>query len=348
MATWLLASKALEVLPATETVLLHDNADRVGETRKSTSHELTPDRRQSKKTLSFDELRMSIGRTVSGYDDLTDAEKKAILNKRECAQYPEPVDYGLSHDDLTLHNVFPLHPDERRYKEGERWWGRFLARGERGYKAAAAGAAFWLLLIGTLAATGKGNENRTMAIILLGLGSACVLYAIVPSAVIGYQRRKTNPGVVAFNEALRLHRLYEIAAYDAAQEQLKRKRSYWEGLNGYEFERETAEVLKKHHFNTAVTRGSGDGGVDINAARGGLSGVIQCKAHVASVGPHIVRDLWGVIHHLKADFGIIVSKGGFTKGAIDFARDKPIYFLDTDDLVAMQEGRDVLAKAFSA
>ena len=173
-----------------------------------------------------------------------------------------------------------------------------------------------------------------------------MLYAIVPAVVIGYQRRKTNPGILAFNEALRLHRLHKIAAHEAAQEQLKLKRSYWEGLNGYEFEIATAEVLKKHHFNTSVTRGSGDGGIDINAARGGFSGVVQCKAHVASAGPHVVRDLWGVIHHTKADFGIIVSKGGVSIGAVDFAKDGPIYFLNTDDLVAMQEGRDVLAKAF--
>jgi Restriction endonuclease len=54
-----------------------------------------------------------------------------------------------------------------------------------------------------------------------------------------------------------------------------------------------------------------------------------------------------VIHHCGADFGIIVSRGGFTRGAIDFARDKSIMFLNTDDLIVMQEGRDVLAKAFS-
>ena len=81
--------------------------------------------------------------------------------------------------------------------------------------------------------------------------------------------------------------------------------------------------------------------------RGGLKGVVQCKAHVACVGPHVVRDLYGVIHHWGADFGIIVSRGGFSRGAIDFARDKPILFLDVSDLIAMQEGRDVLARAFS-
>jgi Restriction endonuclease. len=78
-----------------------------------------------------------------------------------------------------------------------------------------------------------------------------------------------------------------------------------------------------------------------------LKGVVQCKAHVACVGPHVVRDLYGVIHHCGADFGIIVSRGGFTRGAHDFRRDKPILFLETDDLIAMQEGRDVLASAFS-
>lgn len=38
-------------------------------------------------------------------------------------------------------------------------------------------------------------------------------------------------------------------------------------------------------------------------------------------GPHVVHDLYDVIHHSGA--------------------------LDTDDLIAMQEGRDVLAKAFA-
>ena len=105
--------------------------------------------------------------------------------------------------------------------------------------------------------------------------------------------------------------------------------------------------MKRHQFNPRVTPGSADGGVDIEVTRNGLRGVVQCKAHVACVGPHVVRDLYGVIHHCGASFGIIVSRGGFTRGAIDFARDKPILFLDTDDLIAMQEGRDVLAEAFT-
>ena len=65
------------------------------------------------------------------------------------------------------------------------------------------------------------------------------------------------------------------------------------------------------------------------------------------VGPHIVRDLFGVMNHSRADFGMIVSRGGFSKGAIDFAKDKPIFLVDTSGLMAMQEGKDVLAKEFA-
>jgi len=166
-----------------------------------------------------------------------------------------------------------------------------------------------------------------------------------------WQRRRPNPEYLRYQEALKLHWLYQrtakAAAREAEQAFLRKKRSYWDFLDGYAFERATAEVLNKHQFNPRVTPGSADGGGDIEVTRNGLKGVVQCKAHVASVGPSVIRDLYGVIHHCGASFGIIVSRGGFTRGASDFARDKPILFLDTDDLIAMQEGRDVLAKAFA-
>jgi Restriction endonuclease len=166
-----------------------------------------------------------------------------------------------------------------------------------------------------------------------------------------YRRRRSNPRYLRYREALQLHELYKStaqkAAHGAEQAFLRKKRSYWEFLDGYAFERATAEVLKKHQFNPIVTPGSADGGIDIEVTRNGLKGVVQCKAHVASVGPHIVRDLYGAIHHCGASFGIIVSRGGFSRGAIAFARDKPILFLNVSDLIAMQEGVDVLREAFT-
>jgi HJR/Mrr/RecB family endonuclease len=166
-----------------------------------------------------------------------------------------------------------------------------------------------------------------------------------------YRRKRSRPGYLKYQEAHRLHELYQTTAktiaHEAEQALLRQKRSYWESLNGYEFEIETAEVLKRHQFNPRVTAGSADGGVDIEVTRGGRRGVVQCKAHVACVGPHVVRDLYGVIHHSGADFGIIVSRGGFTRGAVDFARGKPIFLIDTSDLIKMQDGVDVLAGLFA-
>jgi len=357
MATWLPVSNVLKPRPAIEappncearlTQLRGEQqhgADKAREIRENISQQPAPEPRQTKKILSIDALRISIGKTIWDYDDLTDAEKEDLLSRPEYANYPQPIDYGLTRDDVNLYTGQRVYrvDDNLRYKEGRRWFGRLIVPPIEPYKAG--GLAFWLLLFGGLMTSGK--DSRLGGLIFLGLGLACLLYAIVPGAVIAYQRKHPYAGLQAFEEALRRHHLYEIAVYEAQQALLKRKHSYWERLDGYEFERATAEVMKRHQFNPRVTPGSADGGVDIEVTRNGLRGVVQCKAHVACVGPHVVRDLYGVIHHCGASFGIIVSRGGFTRGAIDFARDKPILFLDTDDLIAMQEGRDVLAEAFT-
>jgi hypothetical protein len=291
---------------------------------------------------------------------------KALLNNREYAERPQPLDYGLTYDDLNLYSIWEsrnawscrlddgkvirclgTRPDDK-YKKGRRWFGVLLGRSaDSPYKAA--GFAFWLLLFGGLATAGK--DSQLFGLIVLGLGVACLLYAILPGVVIKDLRRRASPGLIAYWQAL--HRYdrdkaeAEAAARAAARDAELRKHSYWAFLDGYAFESATAEVLNKHQFNAVVTPGSADGGVDIEVTRNGLKGVVQCKAHVSCVGPHVVRDLYGVIHHLRADFGIIVSRGGFSKGAYDFARDKPILFLDVYQLIAMQEGKDVLAAAFS-
>ena len=131
---------------------------------------------------------------------------------------------------------------------------------------------------------------------------------------LGTRKRENNRKVQAYHDAVRLHKLHLAAKHEAEL----RKRSYWLYLDGYAFEHATGEVLNKHGFNARVTQGSGDGGIDIEVTKNGLKGVVQCKAHVACAGPHVVRDLYGVIHHCGADFGIIVSRGGFTQGAHDF------------------------------
>jgi hypothetical protein len=293
-----------------------------------------------------------------------------VLQPRRTGR-PQPIDYGLTYDDLNLYDrnrgqyrldngetirCYGTRPDDT-YKEGRRWFGR-LPRWNVD-ASTPIGCAFWILFCGVPMALSK--KTQLIGFILLGVGLAFVLCGTLPGLVIKRIERRiqerASPDLKEYWRALHAYdkhrsaadeaaRAAEEAARKAAHDAEMRKRSYWAFLDGYAFERATAEVMQKHQFAAMVTPGSGDGGVDIQVTRNGLKGVVQCKAQSACVGPHVVRDLYGVIHHCGASFGIIVSMGGFTRGAIEFARDKPIFFLDTDDLIAMQEGRDVLASAF--
>jgi len=100
-----------------------------------------------------------------------------------------------------------------------------------------------------------------------------------------------------YKQAVRRHCLYELLKDEAEGQAEQVKRSFWEGLSGHEFESETARVLRLHHFSPILRGGAADGGVDIEVARAGQRGVVQCKAHTKGVGPHVVRDLFGVMHN---------------------------------------------------
>ena len=140
----------------------------------------------------------------------------------------------------------------------------------------------------------------------LGVGLLCLLCAILPGVALKRLRARASPALEAYWQALHKYdeekAEAEAAARAAARDAELRKRSYWEFLDGYAFERATAEVLNRHQFNPRVTPGSGDGGIDIEVTKNGLKGVVQYKTHVSCVGPHVVRDLYGVIYHSRATF----------------------------------------------
>ena len=296
----------------------------------------------------LERLRAHFIKLQSGYDNLTPAEQEALLNTTKYADHPQPVDYGLTYHDLTTDDDWGLTIGVK-FKEGKFRTEIFL--NILFYACSVTFIGYYILNRNMH----RGDERLAIS---LGLGltwlTSAILLGFLPAAIAAYKRKHPSASLLAYRQAVCRHKLYvaaarkaEQAAREAEQAFLRKKRSYWEFLDGYAFERATAEVLKRHQFNPRVTPGSADGGIDIEVTRNGLNGVVQCKAHVASVGPHVVRDLYGVIRHCGASFGIIVSRGGFSRGAIDFARDKPILFLDVSDVIAMQEGRDVLAAAFA-
>jgi hypothetical protein len=296
-------------------------------------------------------LRVHFIKSDPRFDRLPTADQTALINTREYAQRPQPVNYGLSRHDLYIRRGrYPLNDDlAYREKEFNEW--RWIFFGAFIIYACACGGMLYLHDSGQFKGTSSQIVQLALVLAPVSLIGSMMLFSMTEGFVNAYRRRRSEPGYLMYKEALWLHELWQstaqAAAHEAEQAILRKKRSYWEFLDGYAFERATAEVLKRHQFNPMVTSGSADGGVDIEVTRNGLRGVVQCKAHVASVGPHVVRDLYGVIHHCGASFGIIVSRGGVSRGAIDFARDKPILFLDVSDLIKMQEGVDVLREAFT-
>lgn len=105
-----------------------------------------------------------------------------------------------------------------------------------------------------------------------------------------------------------------------------------EHLSGIEFENVCKMLVEKMGFTTQSTKASGDGGIDLIAYNHQplLSGkyIIQCKRYSGSVGEPIIRDLYGVVTSERANKGILMTTGHFTKSAIAFAEGKLIELID--------------------
>lgn len=103
-------------------------------------------------------------------------------------------------------------------------------------------------------------------------------------------------------------------------------------LTGIEFENVCEQLVQRMGFTTETTKASGDGGIDLVAYNSQplLSGkyIIQCKRYTGSVGEPIIRDLYGVVMSERANKGILMTTGHFTKSAIAFADGKPIELID--------------------
>lgn len=115
-----------------------------------------------------------------------------------------------------------------------------------------------------------------------------------------------------------------------------RSRDFWLQLGSFEFKHQAAKLFQQLGKQADVTRSADDSGADIFLRdESGLTAV-QCKAHREPIGPAVVRDLYGAMAHFRANRGMIVSAGGYTAGAREFARDKPIDLLDLGDLLKLQ------------
>lgn len=138
-------------------------------------------------------------------------------------------------------------------------------------------------------------------------------------------------------EAERRRKEAKRAKKAALLAQQRKQEEYWESLSGIAFERELGKLYRAQGYSVKSTPTSGDQGVDLILTKNGKTTVVQCKAHKSPIGPSVARELFGSMHHFKADNAILACTGGFTDGVIKFARGKPISLISAWDIARMAE-----------
>jgi hypothetical protein len=130
---------------------------------------------------------------------------------------------------------------------------------------------------------------------------------------------------------------YEEAVREAGLQRRRQQEEYWRSLSGREFESEMARLYRAVGYAVETTPVTGDEGADLLLRKDGELIVVQCKCQDAPVGPHIVRDLHGTMHHFHASQAFLDAPGGFTEAVRRYAHGKPIELHDLSFIVNLQE-----------
>jgi len=104
-----------------------------------------------------------------------------------------------------------------------------------------------------------------------------------------------------------------------------------------EFEMLVGEAFRRQGYAVKETGlGGADGGVDLILRKAGRTELVQCKQwRREQVSVSVVREMWGLAHHHRADAVKIICVGEFTRDAVGFADGKPIELISGEQLVTL-------------
>jgi len=107
-------------------------------------------------------------------------------------------------------------------------------------------------------------------------------------------------------------------------------------LEPREFETWTGMLFQLMGYRVHNTQYVADHGIDLVVANSRIrNGLVQCKRYRGTVGEPTVRDLYGTLVHEDADFGWLVTTGGISRQARDWAAGKPMQLWDGQELMAL-------------
>ena len=120
--------------------------------------------------------------------------------------------------------------------------------------------------------------------------------------------------------------------------QRRRKELPFDSMEGHDFERFCADLLKARGFlEVEVTKGSGDFGVDILAEKDGISYAFQCKRYDEPVGVKAVQEIYAGRDYYDRQIGVVMTNQYFTAPAVEAARKLKILLWDRGYLEEMME-----------
>ncbi|GLQ92837.1 membrane protein [Dyella acidisoli] len=104
-----------------------------------------------------------------------------------------------------------------------------------------------------------------------------------------------------------------------------------------EFEMLVGEAFRRAGYKVQeIGLGGDDGGVDLILQKDGNTTLVQCKQwRTKLVDVRVVREMYGLLMHHRADAVKIVAIGHYTDDAQRFVHGKPIELISGDALLAM-------------
>ncbi len=101
-----------------------------------------------------------------------------------------------------------------------------------------------------------------------------------------------------------------------------------------EFEILCAEIYKRRGYKVELTQKGGDYGIDAVAKKRGSVVAIgaKCYAPDRPVGNRWVQQLLGAMYKCGADSAVLITTSGFTKSAVEQAKNAPITLIGGPEL----------------
>lgn len=103
-------------------------------------------------------------------------------------------------------------------------------------------------------------------------------------------------------------------------------------MNGVQFEEFVLSILERKGYKCALTKQSGDQGVDIIATKYSTKIAVQCKCYGEPVGNHAIMEVVAGSKLYKCNKTMVVTNNFFTKSAVELARANDVILWNRDEL----------------